>query len=902
MAKVSPQRNSFNGGEWSPLMQGRVDIDKYPASMRLLSNFIAAQQGPAIRRSGTSIISRSYKNQDTWLVPFEFSEEQSLYIEVGDLRIRFVFEDGLQAFAQVAGMIVTATNPLTFTLAGLGASLNDEVVFDNASAVSPAAQGKTAIITNVSGSTFTTDYTGYTGPAGAVAMTAGLVYAIVSPYAIADVSKIRYVSSVDVVYLFCDGYPNYKLVRNGAFAWTIAQVNYVNGPFMSENPSNGNLTLSATGNQLTGGTATDGGNNGAGFTAAQAFDQNPGTYWQSNVNQAGSLQYQLAAAKVCTGYAIHAPTFDNGDTTYAYGDYAPGSWTFSGSNDGTNYTVLDTQIDFVLYTGGRTPFIKINNTVAYSYYKLIVTACFRNGTVSPRVAEFVVGFNTNVTVNAVLSGTYTAVNQGQGFLATDVGRLLRVKDADTFYRVVTITAWTDATHVAVQLSDEPFSNTNIVQNWSLGYFGNTNGFPTCGVFFDDRLWLGGVAGAPNLVAGSTSGAYENFQSQAPDNSTEDDYALVLELNSRKNSRVLWISTDERGVLIGTGVEEYVLMSSSSTEAGITATNARARPNTGRGSKAGIEPVKVDSQILFVQRSGSDLREFAYVYQEDKYKAPSLAQFATHLTQPTLVQGVYAAEPFNLVWWRRSDGSMVALTYDRDENVVGWHRHDFGGLVGSLAVIPSIETNQDLLGMVINRNGVRTIEKLMPFWSFADTIDVAHYVDGGVRFNFSTPQQVIYGMEHLTGLLVDGLIDNVPFPEPVLVEADGSVPLHYAGMNIVIGAGFVSEGETTNLEAGAADGTAQGKVMRVNTVTVEVWESALGEIGVYDDQNATMQYEQIEYSERSDELESIVLKTETCGPTVMRGGYSKRGSLGFRQTRPLPFNVISLLPQLETEDR
>ena len=74
---------SFNAGEFSALLDGRVDLDRYPASAHKMLNAIAAPQGPAIFRSGTAYVHHAYGNQPRIaLIPFVFSNEQAKVIEV----------------------------------------------------------------------------------------------------------------------------------------------------------------------------------------------------------------------------------------------------------------------------------------------------------------------------------------------------------------------------------------------------------------------------------------------------------------------------------------------------------------------------------------------------------------------------------------------------------------------------------------------------------------------------------------------------------------------------------------------------------------------------------------------------------------------------------------------------
>lgn len=82
--------SSFNGGEMSPLLEGRVDQEKYYTSSRVLQNFIPTVQGPARRRGGTRYVNpvKTAANR-TWLTDFVFSSAQAYVLEFGNLYVRF---------------------------------------------------------------------------------------------------------------------------------------------------------------------------------------------------------------------------------------------------------------------------------------------------------------------------------------------------------------------------------------------------------------------------------------------------------------------------------------------------------------------------------------------------------------------------------------------------------------------------------------------------------------------------------------------------------------------------------------------------------------------------------------------------------------------------------------------
>lgn len=95
MPKASPILASFNGGEYSPLMEGRTDYAKYPKGLRKMINFLPTTQGPAVRRAGTRFVAEVKDSADrTWLVKFQFSVTQAYALEFGDGYIRFYTNHG----------------------------------------------------------------------------------------------------------------------------------------------------------------------------------------------------------------------------------------------------------------------------------------------------------------------------------------------------------------------------------------------------------------------------------------------------------------------------------------------------------------------------------------------------------------------------------------------------------------------------------------------------------------------------------------------------------------------------------------------------------------------------------------------------------------------------------------
>ena len=84
MPKASVIQTSFNAGELSPTLDGRVDLAKYGSGCSKMENFIPLVQGGARKRSGTRFVKEvKDSTKATRLIPFEFNTDQAYILEFG---------------------------------------------------------------------------------------------------------------------------------------------------------------------------------------------------------------------------------------------------------------------------------------------------------------------------------------------------------------------------------------------------------------------------------------------------------------------------------------------------------------------------------------------------------------------------------------------------------------------------------------------------------------------------------------------------------------------------------------------------------------------------------------------------------------------------------------------------
>lgn len=85
---------ALNGGELSPRMEGRVDLDGiYDRGVAEMLNYVATVEGPAVKRSGFRHI-RAAASTSTWLTPFVFNVTQAYVLEWLEQKVRFYTNGG----------------------------------------------------------------------------------------------------------------------------------------------------------------------------------------------------------------------------------------------------------------------------------------------------------------------------------------------------------------------------------------------------------------------------------------------------------------------------------------------------------------------------------------------------------------------------------------------------------------------------------------------------------------------------------------------------------------------------------------------------------------------------------------------------------------------------------------
>ena len=342
---------------------------------------------------------------------------------------------------------------------------------------------------------------------------------------------------------------------------------------------------------------------------------------------------------------------------------------------------------------------------------------------------------TTITASAQTVGTgRTFTASASTFVSTDVDRLIRFRDGHA-----KVTGFTSATVVTVEILVDTGSATAST-DWSLGAFSDTTGHPTCVTFFEQRLVFAATLNNPQTIYFSKSGDYENMDANIGGTVADDD-AIVYTIASNQVNAIRFLSPT-RTLIIGTAGGEFAVYGGGDNDA-ITPTNIIIKKQSNFGG-ANVDAVPVGNATLFLQRAKRKIRELAYNFDVDGYIAPDLTILAEHITKGGITQMAYQEEPLSIVYAVREDGELVALTYQRDQQVVAWHRHIFGGAFGtgnavceSVAVIPTDLDEYEVYVIVkrtINGATKRYVEVLNTF-DFTETDNTSfNYLDSQLNYD------------------------------------------------------------------------------------------------------------------------------------------------------------------------
>jgi hypothetical protein len=369
---------------------------------------------------------------------------------------------------------------------------------------------------------------------------------------------------------------------------------------------------------------------------------------------------------------------------------------------------------------------------------------------------------------------------------------------------------------------------------------------------------------------------------------EDAFELTL---SASQANVIEFLVPRSRLWVGTMSGEWSVGGPSTSEP-ISPASAKAN-REGTAGAARVQPALAGASTLFIQRAGRKLREMDSRAGSGGFASTDATLLAEHITDPGLVGLAYAQEPDSVVYALRSDGVLLALTYQPDQEVRAWSRIITCGAVEDMACVYDSETRQDLLWVVVRREvkgeNRRFIEVLDPIFEGGDTAG-AFFVDSGLSYE-GEPVRVLSGLGHLAGAEVVALADGLVI-SGLKVSADGELDLGREAGRVHAGLAYDSALSPLALEGGSSRGTAQGKTRRIVEVLVRFHNTLGGKVG-----GDEIGLDPVLYLTTSDPLGGALSPFSGDKRVLFPKGWTSDGQLVVVQDQPLPLSVLMIVSKI-----
>lgn len=254
------------------------------------------------------------------------------------------------------------------------------------------------------------------------------------------------------------------------------------------------------------------------------------------------------------------------------------------------------------------------------------------------------------------------------------------------------------------------------------------------------------------------------------------------------------------------------------------------------------------------------------------------------------QIAWQGEPWKTLWGVRTDGLLVGLTYDKDEDVWGFHRHPMNNAaVISIAVIPSATTEQDELWAVIQReidgDTVHYIERMNPRIEPADENDKDDYnfLDCSLSYSGSAATS-FSGADHLEGQVCRVWADGIDVGEVTI--AAGAFTLTKAASEVKVGI------HTTASLISLPIARLSTERQIVGNLTIRFYETLGGQAGRLPDHMDTLQFRYVD-TPMDDSPPLFDGDYELLG---VGGSWNNQGVYAIQQNTAGPMTIIAVFPE------
>lgn len=803
MSQQIPALFAFNRGIVSEFALARVDQKRLAFSAQQMENVMSRVLGPMSLRPGTGYIGGVYGNAAARFLKFIFSTSDTSKVELTDQLMRIWINDVLLTRPSVTAPVTNGTFAGNITgwtdgsdaggvasyeatnhLRLVGTGTARAIAYQAVGTANPNTEHALRIVIargpvtlRVGSSTTDDDYVSETSlatgthsiaftPTGTfyIQLSSTTVYkklvsqctteaagvvTIATPWLAADLGKVRYDQSGDILFCACDGYQQRKIERRGtrpgARSWSNCVYESNDGPFMVENVGPNQLKCAATTGDTT-------------CTALQPYFKSTQVGGLVSITTRGQTQTKTIAAQNTFTNSIMVTGISRSFGITITGSLAAGSTVqLQRSSDDSNWADVSGQT----WTTASMP----------------VSGSFDDG-LTNQLLYYRIG---------IKAGAYTAPDSVVCTLIFSQG---------TQRGIIRITAFNSATSVDCQVLRD-LGGTDYTDIWQEGMWSTRRGFPTCTRLHEGRLWWFGRNG----IWGSVSDGFTSFDETIVGNSGP----INRTIGSGPVDVINWALSLQR-LLVGAEGKE-VSVRSSALDTPLTPTDFNMHDASTQGSAA-VEAWKIDQKGVYVQRNGIKVYELTFDVQSYDYNSADLTEMCPELGLVGIVRMDIQRQPDTRIHCVLSDGTAMIAVYSKQEDVLSWQTYTTSGYVEDVVTLPAVvNTTEDQVYYVVRRtvNGatVRYLEK------WATELECRggttnKNADSHISVTNSPANAVVSGLTHLIASDVVVWADGAPVldanndPKTFTVSAAGQIVLDSPATTVTAGLYYEGLWKSTKL--------------------------------------------------------------------------------------------------------
>jgi len=881
LAWLEPQKLNFNGGELSPALQGRTDLERYETGAALLRNFIARPQGGAYKRPGTRLVADLGWNQGrpVRLMPFRFSTEQSYLLVFGHQKMRVLMDGGEVCW------------PETWVDEGVE---------------KPHPQ-------------------------------AGQEVEIWTPWTAEDAQALNAAQTADTLYLVHPGYRPRTLTRFEHWDWRLSawggdgDLPAPDGLAVTKSGYDGAQYL-VTAWKTAGGEGPP--SDPVEAEVLLAFELEGRTFnevydWLRAQPGARAQGYIPDYCDYAAKSAFHirellrtaCPTSSWGQDTVSSGSRIEWPHVSQPYHAGARLRLVCRHVP---NSGGTQDAWGPGSAATPFVTTTFPDQCRVSDTIAHYLGQFVndghAGGGQANAFRDMRDGARAWIRDRNAEAETGVTHLAwqPVAGAERYYvyrRVRAGGAWEWRQIGFAAAPATAFIDNQLSAAGKPGLSSGGNPFlepgdwPGVAAFYEQRLVLGRTDRKPTTFWGSRTGAYQDFGHTEPDLRADDSYEFTLDegVEGGQVNEIVWLA-GMQSLLVGTAGCE----ARAGGNQPLTPLSPDVRPQSWHGG-ARLPALAAGRSVLYAGRSRRVVRDLFYDLSADGFRGDDLTLFAGHLFEEArIVSMAWQPEPDSLLWTVLEDGTLLTCTYLPDQRVASWSRHDTArGKFRAVATLPgrdgrpwtcfAVERETRVAGLPAVQWFLEAIER--PLSPPADARDAWH-VDCGLSTD--TGQQggsgetlestEFTGLDHLEGMAVAVLADGVP--QPLKEVSGGKITLDHPARQVTVGLPVEAELETLDLDAPGRDGpSALGKARAIEAVSLRFHRT--GECQASHGADGTPWPDSGRWDDalRLPPGRSVPLSTELyTGPATLfpprpPGGQSTR--LRLRSHAPVPCAILSI---------